>query len=56
LPFFFTRGIGTKCELGRRPFSISLVMPSWSNLKWRVGSTKGELRIGLSISAMREGL
>lgn len=50
LPFFFARGIGTKCELGRRPDSISFVMPSSSNLKWRVGSLKGESRMGLSMT------
>lgn len=34
----------------RRPSTISLVIPSSLNLKWYVGSSKGELMIGLSIT------
>ena len=41
--------MGTKYELVRRPSAISSVMPSSLNLKWRVGSSKGELMIGFSM-------
>ena len=34
----------------RRPSTISLVMPSSVNRKWRVGSSKGELMIGFSMT------
>src|SRR6266545_671704 len=48
--------MGTKYELGRRPSSISLVMPSSEKRKWRVGSSKGELRIGFSMTTCVIGL
>ena len=34
----------------RRPSTSSLVMPSSVNLKWRVGSSNGELMIGFSMT------
>src|SRR3990172_3432082 len=42
--------MGTKYELVRRPSTISLVMPSSEKRKWRVGSSKGELMIGVSMT------
>ena len=43
-------GIGMKYSLCRRLSTISLVMPQSSNLKWRSGSEKGELRTGFSMT------
>ena len=48
--FFFGFAMGTKYELVRRPSTISFVMPSSVNPKWRIGSSKGELMIGFSIT------
>jgi hypothetical protein len=42
--------IGTKYELVRRPSAWTFVIPSSSNLKWRVGSSKGELIMGFSMT------
>src|SRR5438876_8216007 len=39
--------------LVRRPSTISFVIPSGSILKWRRGGSKGEFRIGLSITTER---
>ena len=49
-PFVFGLAMGTKYELVRRPSAISSVIPSSLNLKWRVGSEKGELMIGFSMT------
>ncbi len=48
-PFVLGFAIGMKYVLRRRPSAISLVIPSSSNLKCRVGSVNGEFRIGFSI-------
>ena len=42
--------MGTKYSLWRRPGAISLVMPCSEKRKWSLGSSKGELMIGLAIT------
>src|ERR1022692_3099338 len=42
--------MGMKYELVRRPSTSSFVIPSSENLKWRAGSSKGELMIGFSMT------
>ena len=54
-PLFFGGGMGMKYELIRRASTISFVIPSSANRKWRVGSTKGELRTGFSMTAATLG-
>jgi hypothetical protein len=48
-PFVLGLAIGMKYVLRRLPSAISLVIPSSSNRKCRVGSANGEFRIGFSI-------
>ena len=48
-PLILGFAIGMKYVLRRRPSTGSVVIPSSSNLKCRVGSAKGEFRIGFSI-------
>jgi hypothetical protein len=50
LTSFLGCAIGMKYELVRRSSTTSFVMPSSLNLKWRVGSSNGELRMGLSMT------
>ncbi len=42
--------MGTKYELVRRDSMISLVIPSSEKRKWRLGSSKGELSTGFSMT------
>ncbi len=55
-PFFFAFGIGMKYDDGRRPSTISSVIPSSSKRKCRAGAANGEFRIGFSMTICGRGM